>query len=50
MVTLKEAKTKSELKDFVKFPFTLYKGSPYWVPPIINDELESFDKSKNPVF
>lgn len=50
MVTLKEAKTKSELKDFVKFPFSLYKGSPYWVPPIINDELETFDKSKNPVF
>jgi len=50
MVTLKEAKTKSELKDFVKFPFSLYKDSPYWVPPIINDELESFDKNKNPVF
>ena len=50
MVTLKEAKTKSELKDFVKFPFSLYKDSPYWVPPITNDELESFDKNKNPVF
>jgi hypothetical protein len=50
MVTLKEAVTKSELKQFVKFPFTLYKGSPYWVPPIINDELDSFDKTKNPVF
>ncbi|RTE52438.1 GTP cyclohydrolase [Arenibacter aquaticus] len=50
MVTLKEARTKSELKDFVKFPFSLYKGSPYWVPPIINDELETFDKNKNPVF
>lgn len=50
MVTLKEAKTKSELKDFVKFPFSLYKDSPYWVPPIIDDELASFDKSKNPVF
>src|SRR5690606_35798156 len=47
---LKEAKTKSELKDFVKFPFSLYRDSPYWVPPIINDELESFDKNKNPVF
>lgn len=50
MVTLKEAVTKSELKQFVKFPFSLYKNSPYWVPPIINDELESFDKSKNPAF
>ncbi|MCM4166170.1 Protein YghO [Arenibacter antarcticus] len=50
MVTLKEVTSKSELKDFVKFPFTLYKDSPYWVPPIINDEIASFNKSKNPVF
>jgi GNAT superfamily N-acetyltransferase len=50
MVTLKEAVTKSELKQFVKFPFSLYKDSPYWVPPIINDELASFDKTKNPAF
>ncbi|MFK7810994.1 MAG: GTP cyclohydrolase [Maribacter sp.] len=50
MITLKEAKTKSELKQFVKFPYTLYKDSPYWVPPIINDELESFNKDKNPAF
>jgi hypothetical protein len=50
MVTLKEAVSKSELKKFVKFPFQLYKHSPYWVPPIINDEMETFDKSKNPAF
>ncbi len=50
MVTLKEAVTKADLKTFVKFPFSLYKGSPYWVPPIIADELETFDKSKNPAF
>lgn len=50
MVTLKEVTSKSGLREFVKFPFTLYKDSPYWVPPIIKDELESFDKTKNPVF
>ena len=50
MITLKEAVSKSELKQFVKLPFTLYKDSPYWVPPIIKDELETFDKSKNPAF
>lgn len=50
MVTLKEVHTKSELKQFVKFPFSLYKDNPYWVPPIINDELASFDKTKNPAF
>ncbi len=50
MVTLKEAVSKSELKLFVKFPFKLYKDSEYWVPPIIADELETFDKTKNPAF
>lgn len=38
------------MKQFVKFPFSLYKGNPYWVPPIIKDELEIFDKEINPVF
>lgn len=50
MITIKEAKTKSELKDFVKFSFELYKDNPYWIPPIINDELDGFDKAKNPAF
>ncbi len=50
MVTIKQAQSKADLKKFVKFPFSLYKDSPYWVPPIINDELESFNPDKNPVF
>lgn len=50
MITVKEIYTKKNLKSFVKFPFRLYKGSKYWVPPIITEELNTFDKSKNPVF
>lgn len=50
MILIKEAKTKSELTEFIKFPFSLYKDNKYWVPPIISDELETFDKTKNPVF
>ncbi|NLP56694.1 GTP cyclohydrolase [Lutibacter sp. B1] len=50
MITIQELTTQKELKQFVKFPFKLYKNNPYWVPPIISDELESFDKTKNPVF
>ncbi|MFS4469192.1 GTP cyclohydrolase [Maribacter sp. 2210JD10-5] len=50
MIAIKEANTSKELKQFVTFPFSLYKDSKYWVPPIIKDELETFDKSKNPVF
>ncbi len=50
MITIQEMISKKEMKAFVKFPFKLYKDNPYWVPPIINDELESFDKNINPVF
>ena len=50
MITIKEMISKKELKTFVKFPFKLYKNNNYWVPPIINDELESFNKEINPVF
>ncbi|MNX31580.1 hypothetical protein D3C86_617720 [compost metagenome] len=50
MITIQEAKTKKELTEFIKFPFSLYKDNKYWVPPIIADELETFDKSKNPSF
>lgn len=50
MITIKEANTPALLKDYVKFPFALYHNHPYWVPPLIQDELETFDKNKNPAF
>ena len=43
-------KTKKELKRFIKFPFRLYKGSPYWAPPLIRDDLEMFNRKKNPSY
>ncbi|AXT19925.1 GTP cyclohydrolase [Flavobacteriaceae bacterium AU392] len=50
MITIKEIHSKKDLKAFVKFPFTLYKNSKYWVPPIINQEIRTFNKKENPVF
>ena len=46
MITVSEVKTTADIKKFVKFPFTLYKDSKYWVPPIIADEMETFNKDK----
>lgn len=50
MITIKEARSPKALKAFVKFPFQLYKNCPQWVPPIIGQELETFNKKKNPIF
>jgi len=50
MINIVEADNKKLLTQFIKFPFSLYKKNPYWVPPIIADELEGFDRDKNPAF
>jgi len=50
MIELKEVKNKKDLKAFVKFPFSLYKNSKYWVPPIVKQEMNTFNKSLNPIF
>ncbi|RFN58366.1 GTP cyclohydrolase [Marixanthomonas ophiurae] len=50
MIEVKKVTNKKELKQFVTFPFKLYKDCKYWVPPLIKDEMETLDKAKNPVF
>jgi len=50
MIKILQATTKKDIKQFVTFPFKLYKNCPYWVPPLIKDEMETLDSDKNPVF
>lgn len=50
MITVKKVSTKKELKEYVLFSFELFKDNPNWIPPIIAEELETFDKTKNPAF
>ncbi|MXV38408.1 GTP cyclohydrolase [Flavobacteriaceae bacterium Ap0902] len=38
------------LKQFIKFPMELYKDNPYYVPPLISEEIEALNRDKNPVF
>lgn len=32
---------RAACKSFIQFPFGLYENDPYWVPPLIQDELQS---------
>lgn len=50
MITIKAVKSKKDLNTFIKFPFTIYQNCPYWVPPIVSQEKEVFNTTKNPVF
>jgi GNAT superfamily N-acetyltransferase len=49
MVELKEVKTKSELKNFIKFATDLYQDNTCFCPPLIFDEINTFTPGKNPV-
>lgn len=49
-VELKQVVTKSDLKQFIKFPYKHYRGNKYWVPPLLMDEFRNLDKKKNPAF
>ncbi len=49
-VRIVEALSKRELLDFFRFPMKLYAGCPYYVPPLLLDELETFNRAKNPAF
>ena len=48
MITIHEVSSRSDLMKFIKFPFSLYSDNPFWVPPIIYDEIVTL--KKNPAF
>jgi hypothetical protein len=49
-ISIKRITTNKDYVAFVKFPFELYNNNPYWVPPIINEEVETIDRKINPVY
>lgn len=51
MVEIKEVRdTKSELKKFTEFQIDLYEGNPYYVPPLVSDDIDTLRPEGNPAF
>jgi len=50
VITIHEVITRKDLKQFVKFPFKLFAGCKYWVPPLIQAEIQTLRKDVNPSF
>lgn len=49
-IQIAPVRDKQDLLAFVEFPFMLYRGDPYWVPPFIEERLQFLDPKKNPFF
>ncbi|UQB70390.1 GNAT family N-acetyltransferase [Epilithonimonas zeae] len=47
-IIIKQVVTESDLIKFIKFPMELYKNNPNFVPPLINDEKDIWNKDENP--
>lgn len=49
-IAIKKVETKSELKDFIRFNYELYKDNAYSVPDLLEDVLDTFNPQKNPAY
>ncbi|MBR5862529.1 MAG: N-acetyltransferase [Bacteroidales bacterium] len=49
-VSIKTVTTKRDFKIFARFANRMYKGNAYYVPSIVMDDLNTFDKAKNAAF
>lgn len=49
-VQVAEVTTKADLETFINVPWAIYRGDPYWVPPLRFERHDVLDKDKNPYF
>ncbi len=49
-ITIKEVKSKTELRKFIHLPAAIHKDHHNWVPPLYMDDWEFFNPAKNKSF
>jgi GNAT superfamily N-acetyltransferase len=49
-LTIKKVATDRERRQFLSFPWVVYKDNPYWVPPILSERMEFTNPGHNPFF
>ncbi|MCX6252731.1 MAG: hypothetical protein NTX61_18505 [Bacteroidetes bacterium] len=49
-IIMKQVTTKSDLRKFIGFQYTLYKGNQFWCPQMRMDEMKTLSRKKNPAF
>lgn len=42
--------SKQALKEFIELPYSLYRGNPFWVPPLRIAVKELLDRAKHPFY
>ena len=45
-----EVTTKRDFREFIRLPFRIYAGNPFWVPPVKSELKRILNTDKNPYF
>jgi GNAT superfamily N-acetyltransferase len=49
-IEIVNVRTRRDLKEFIHFPWKVYAGNPYWVPPLILEMEDKLNRRKHPFF
>jgi GNAT superfamily N-acetyltransferase len=49
-IDIRKVQTRHDLKEFIRFPWAVYKNDPNWVPPLIMEMKDRLNRRKHPFF
>jgi GNAT superfamily N-acetyltransferase len=49
-LTIEQARTAEERMEFIRLPWKVYRGDPYWVPPLVSERVEFLDPERHPFY
>ena len=49
-VDVTPVKSDSDLLEFISLPWQVFRGNPYWVPPLLSERKAFLDRQRSPFF
>ena len=50
MIRIETVENRTQLREFVRFPLSVYSDGSPWVPPVWRDEMMRLDRARSPFF
>src|SRR5262245_34766966 len=47
---IRPVRSKKDESAFIRYPWTVYRNNPYWVPPLLMDRKKLIDRKGNPFY
>jgi hypothetical protein len=47
-MNIHRVESRSDLNQFIRFPYQFYQNNPYWVPPLRSEQWAQFNPKLNP--